>query len=75
MARSQQTIDEGKELIRWLLFWLLRLVAAYVHAHAHAQEVNLNHLPNRISVPPVVAGQPAAGRRVWQKLEGNDYQN
>lgn len=39
---------------------------------AHSAEPNLNDLPSDLIVPAVTHDAPAAGKRVWQKLPGDE---
>ena len=53
--------------------WLVLGAWLSVNSLALPQEENLNYIPNRLTVPDVRASSPAAGTRVWQKLD--DYKD
>jgi hypothetical protein len=44
----------------------LALIASVGHAEDRSININLNTIPSDLTVPLVVRGEPAAGRRVWQ---------
>ena len=64
---GESIVAESMRRFRQAISIFCLLVASSFAVVALAQEKNLNELPNRLRVPAVKEGEPAAGTRVWQK--------
>ena len=69
MTKTEQPPKESSSVRFLALIWPIFAVWLSGNAIAWAQAPNLNDIPNRLTVPEVMEQQPAAGLRVWQKLD------